>query len=179
MSPATGKPLEAVMNMNLSFNENDRKRIGTVLGTLLADEFALGAQIRSCRWNVTTRSSRRWKRLVASHEEKLDEVLDCVGKRARETKNSRTAALADFFKLTQCEAEPREVPSKAQIAAELLATHEAVLVRLRRNLETCTEVGGAEFFNAMIAKHESMAMELRSLMKELNQDESTERAQRE
>jgi len=149
---------------------NERNGIGTILDALLPDQFALGARMRNCHWNVTCPQSPGLKTLFASHHEVLDEILVDMAERARLTGNSRTAALAEFFRLALSKAQPGGHPQAPQITAELLAGHEAVIYRLRGNLEACADKHGdvniRDFLSGMITKHESMVGDLRAVVEE-------------
>jgi DNA-binding ferritin-like protein (oxidative damage protectant) len=148
-----------------------RNQMTRMLHELLADQFAVSVRMRNCRWNVT--GSQELRRLFASHDELVGEMMDEIGERALATGNKEASALAAFLKLARAKAHPGEFPRASEITSELLVGHEAVVSRLRENLERCTETGGemisGDFLNGIIEKHENMAAELHAVAAEPNQ----------
>ena len=120
--------------------------------------------------------------MFASHDELVGEMMDEIGERALATGNKEASALAAFLKLARAKAHPGEPPRASEITSELLVGHEAVVSRLRENLERCTETGGEmvsrDFLKGMIEKHEKMAAEFLSVAGEPNQRRANGLAQR-
>jgi DNA-binding ferritin-like protein len=117
-----------------------------------------------------------------SHNELLGEMLDEIAGQALAAGKNRTAVLAAFLSSARSKAHPGEPPHAAQITAELLAGHGAVIRRLRENLERCPESRGEmitrDCLNGMIAKHEKMVAELQAVAGEPNQRRANVHAQR-
>ena len=168
------------MRTNIHLSEGERKAVGIMLGALLADQFALGTRMRNCRWNAT--GPQTLQRLFALHDEILSKILDDLSERARVTGNGKAAAVAEFLKLARSKAQPGVHPRAAQITAELLAGHEAVIYRLRDNLALCSpprgDVPTREFLNGLVLRHEKMAGELRALAEQTNQRWANSQANR-
>ncbi len=154
--------------------------MANMLHALLADQFAVSSRMRNCRWNVT--GTQELRRLFASHDEVLGEMMDEIGEWAPATGNNQTAALAAFLSVARAKAHPGEPPRASEIMSELLAGHEAAIWRLRENLERCPEMHGGlitrDFLSGMIEKHENMAAELQAITGEANQRRTNGRAQR-
>ena len=135
-----------------------------MLHALLADQFAVSARMRNCRWNAT--GSQKLRRLFVSHDEAMGEMIDEIGEWALATGNKETSALAAFFGVARAKAHPGEPPRASEITSELLIGHEIIIWRLRENLERCREMQGElitrDFLSRMIEKHERMAAELQA-----------------
>lgn len=152
--------------------------MGNMLHALLADQFAVSARMRNCRWNAT--GSQELRRLFASHDEVLGEMMDEIGQCAPATGNNQTATLAAFLNVARAKAHPGEPPRASEIMSELLAGHEAAIGRLRENLERCLEMRGElitrDFLSAMIEKHQRMATDLQIFTGETHQRRANGRA---
>ena len=159
------------MNARIEERSNtDRKAVGTMFTVLLADQFAIRTRMRNCRWNVPGLPSHALNELFASHAETLDGMLDAMANQARVMGNDRIVALAAFLKLARSKAHPGVHPPASQTTGALLAGHEVVLDQLRAGLEDCTEhsgdVGVVALFKELVEKHENMARDLRTVLKE-------------
>ena len=147
------------------------KEHSATLHELLADQFAVSARMRNCRWNVT--GSQELRKLFASHDDLVGETMDEIGEWALATGNNETSALAAFLNVARAKAQPGQPPRASEITPELLVGHEAVIWRLRENLERCnetsTEMLTRDFLHGMIEKHEKMAAELQAAAGEPNQ----------
>ena len=136
-----------------------------VFHALLNDEFAVGARMRNCRWNHT--GPQELRRLFASHDELVGEMMDDIARLALATGNNQTAALAAFLSMARAKAHPGEPPRASEITSDLLAGHEATILRLRESMERCPgrreSFFSRTFLGEMIEKHERMAAELEAV----------------
>lgn len=158
------------MKLNIELTEKSREGAITMLNTLLADEFVLGAKTRNCHWNVTGPHFHDLHKLFASQYDALDEIMDDVAERARALGGDAVGTLSEFLKLTRLKEQPGKYPNASQMTAELLAGHEAVIQRLRADVVACDkklgDAGTTDFLTGTMGRHEKMAWMLRAVLEE-------------
>ena len=84
------------MSPNIGIAESERKRIVTILNTLLADEYLLYTKTRNYHWNVVGPQFNDLHKFFEGQYGDLNEVIDEVAERARTLGGAAPASLTEF-----------------------------------------------------------------------------------
>ncbi len=135
-----------------------------ILNRLLADEIFLYAKTRDYHWNLAGPQSRNLRELFGSQYEELARVGDSVAERARKAHSSLEEARDHSqFKDTL----EHDLPAEVMIE-NLVVDHEAIIRRLREDIETCADkfhdTDTNNFLTDLMEQHETFAWMLRACL---------------
>lgn len=156
------------MGVNIGISRRNQGEVTRLLNHLLSDEYLLYTKTRNYHWNVTGPNFSELHKFFEEQYEALDDIVDEVAERARAVGGRSFGTLAEFLKETSLREEPRHYPTAGKMLASLLADHEAVILRLRGDLEACAskygDMGTSDFLTGLMERHEKMAWMLRSFL---------------
>ncbi len=154
------------MKTNIGISDKNRKAVAEILSTILSDEYLLYTKTRNFHWNVTGPDFSELHKFFELQYEELDDVVDEVAERARSIGERSLGTMTEFLKKTNLKEAPGIYPEAKKMIAELLADHETVIQKLRKDLVTCVEtyqdIGTSDFLTGLMEKHEKMAWMLRA-----------------
>jgi starvation-inducible DNA-binding protein len=156
------------MQPNIGLSDAGRHGVVKVLNTLLADEYVLYTKTRNYHWNVTGPQFNDLHKFFEAQYEELDAIVDDVAERARAVGGHAVGTLAEFARQTRLEERPGVYPEAPAMLKDLLGDHEALIRRLREDLETAAgkhrDAGTSDFLTGLMEKHEKMAWMLRAFL---------------
>jgi starvation-inducible DNA-binding protein len=98
----------------------------------------------------------------------LNTIVDDVAERARSLGAPAMGTLAEFVQHARLKEHPGHYPEARAMLTNLLADHEAVIQRLRVDLEACADdyhdMGTNDFLTGLMEQHEKMAWMLRAFV---------------
>lgn len=153
-------------NTHIGISAENRQAVATELSKLLADEFLLYTKTRRAHWNVEGPDFFSQHQFFETQYENLDEIMDEVAERIRMLGHYAPATLAAFLELTHLTEQTRAKNDGAGFIHELLADHEAIIIRLRENINRFAneyqDLGTSDFITGLLENHEKMAWMLRA-----------------
>lgn len=153
------------MKIDIGLTDAQREGVCQVLRPLLADEFTLYTKARNYHWNVVGPHFHDLHKLFEEQYEALDEIVDEVAERIRALGGVAPGTLQEFSQAKRLTEEPGVVPSWREMVRNLTADHEAIVRRLRTDIDTVQgkyqDVGTADFLTGLMEKHEKHAWMLR------------------
>ena len=156
------------MKLNIGLSDQDRKGVGDILNTLLADEYVLYTTTRNYHWNVVGPQFHDLHKFFESQYEELNEVVDEVAERVRALGGKALGTVTEFLKHTRQKEHPGQSASSLEMVKILLMGHEAIIQSLRVDLETCADkfhdIGTNDFLTGLMERHEKMAWMLRAML---------------
>jgi starvation-inducible DNA-binding protein len=156
------------MPLNIGLSDAQRQGVIQMLTPLLADEYVLYTKTHNYHWNVVGPQFNDLHDFFEAQYTALNEVADDVAERIRALGHPAIGTLAEFVEHTRLKEHPNHYPEARAMLANLLADHEAVIQRLRVDLETCAEkyhdMGTSDFLTGLMERHEKMAWMLRAFV---------------
>ena len=156
------------MSPHIGLSDAQRQGVIQLLMPLLADEYVLYTKTHSYHWNVVGPQFNDLHDFFQAQYTALNEVADDVAERIRALGQPAIGTLAEFVQHTRLKEHPGHYPGARDMLANLLADHEAMIQRLRVDLETCDEeyhdMGTNDFLTGLMARHEKMAWMLRAFL---------------
>jgi len=156
------------MNPNIGLRGEQREGVVALLNTLLADEYLLYTKTRNYHWNVVGPQFHDLHKFFEEQYNALNEIVDEVAERARALGGKALGTMAEFLKHSRLNEQVAHYPDARDMIANLLADHEAIIQRLRVDLETCSEtyhdMGTNDFLTGLMEQHEKMAWMLRAYL---------------
>lgn len=155
------------MEPNIGISPENSKNIVGILNNLLSDEYVLYTKIRNYHWNVTGIQFNDLHKFFESQYEEIDGIIDEVAERSRSLGGKSIATLEEFLKNTRLKEQADTYPEAKTMLRNLLDDHESVIQNLRKDLETCTQLGDAgtsDFLTGLMEQHEKMAWMLRAFL---------------
>ena len=156
------------MKPNIGITNKNSKCVIEILNQLLSDEYVLYTKTRNYHWNVTGKNFQELHKFFEAQYEELDTIVDEVAERSRSLGGPSLGTLKEFLKETQLKEFPGDYPESRRMLANLLPDHEAVIHRLRKSLELCSDkygdMGTSDFLTGLMEQHEKMAWMLRSFL---------------
>src|SRR2546427_645381 len=156
------------MNPNLGINDKDRAGVVKILNALLADEYVLYTKTRNYHWNVVGPQFNDLHKFFEAQYGELNETVDDVAERARALGGHAFGTLAEFARYARLKERAGVYPDAAGMLKDLLGDHEAMIRRLREDLETAAathgDAGTSDFLTGLMEKHEKMAWMLRAFV---------------
>jgi starvation-inducible DNA-binding protein len=154
------------MKPNLGLTDSQRAGAVALLQPLLADEYVLYTKTRNYHWNVTGPHFNHLHKFFESQYEALDARIDEIAEFIRALGEKSPGSLAQFLRDTRLPEAGPEPISAAQMIAALLADHEAIIARLRQDVDTAGNqyhaADVADFLTGLLEEHAKMAWMLRS-----------------
>lgn len=153
------------MEANIGLSAKTRKEVAQILNELLADEFVIYVKTLKFHWNVYGIVFHDFHALFKEQYEQMLDISDDVAERVRALGHDSFGTMAEYLKHTRLKEEPGKVPDALGMIKMLLADHEAVIREIRKDVETCEELGDAgtsNFLQDLMEKHEKIAWMLRA-----------------
>ncbi len=153
------------MKLNIGITEKDLKSTNKLLGTILADEMTLYIKTRKAHWNVSGESFMELHKLFEGQYKQLEESIDEVAERIGKLGEKTIGTMEEFMSQTSLKEHPGKYVSSKEVIAELLDDHEAIIVRLRKDIDESADknndAGTADFLTGLMEQHETIAWVLR------------------
>ncbi len=153
------------MKPNIGITKKDLKNTSAMLAVVLSNEMTLYVKTRKAHWNVTGESFMELHKLYENHYKQLEEAIDEIAERIGKLGEKTIGTMQEFSKLATIKECPGKYSSSKDMLKELLKDHEAVIIQLRKDVETCTEkykdAGTADFLTGLMEQHETTAWILR------------------
>jgi starvation-inducible DNA-binding protein len=153
------------MKPNIGLSEKNLKTITSMLSSVLADAMVLYVKTRKFHWNVSGESFMELHKLFETQYKKLESAIDEIAERINKLGSKTIGTMQEFTSLASLKEAPGKYPSQTEMIKELLKDHEAVIVALRKNIDTCDEelkdAGTADFLVDLLKEHETIAWTLR------------------
>ena len=153
------------MKPKIGIPEATLTKITDMLSAVLADAVVLYTKTRKFHWNVTGESFMELHKLFEGQYNKLEEAIDAIAERINKLGTKTPGTMKEFIEMASLKESPGKYPSQKEMIKELLTDHEAVVVQLRKNIDTCAEkykdAGTADFLTGLMEEHETIAWTLR------------------
>jgi len=156
------------MNPNLGMSDGSRQNVVTILNDVLADEYVLYTKTRNYHWNVVGPQFNDLHKFFEAQYSELNDIVDDVAERARALGGRALGTLAEFSQHARLKEQPGTYPDATGMLRDLLGDHEAVIRRLREDLEVVMDkhrdAGTNDFLTGLMEQHEKMAWMLRAFL---------------
>ena len=157
------------MKANIGLNDKQRAGVVALLAGTLADLAVLSTKTRNYHWNVTGPHFNDLHKFFEAQYEAIEAKIDEVAEFIRFFGEKAPGSLAGFLALTRLkEAKATDTPGAEKMIRNLLEDHEAIIQRLRKDIDTAGEkhqaADVADFFTTMLEEHEKTAWMLRSML---------------
>ena len=157
------------MDAKIGIKKENLKAVSEILGKSLADEFLLYTKTRNAHWNIEGPDFHAMHKFFEDQYEQLDETMDDIAERIRALGHYAPATLASFLSLTHLSEKSRGKNDSQGFIKELLSDHEAIIIRLRENINKIgndyQDLGTSDFITGLMEIHEKMAWMLRAHLK--------------
>ena len=153
------------MEANIGISAKNRKEVAKILNALLSDEYLLYTKTLKYHWNVQGIVFHDFHALFKEQYEQLLELADEIAERARALGEPAFGSMAEFLKHTHLKEEPGKIPDALGMIKQLLEDHETIIRQMRKDLETCADLGDMgtnNFLTDKMEKHEKIAWMLRA-----------------
>jgi starvation-inducible DNA-binding protein len=156
------------MTPNLGLTAPQRSGAVALLKPLLADEYVLYTKTRNYHWNVTGPHFNDLHKFFEAQYNALDEKIDEIAEFIRSHGEKSPGSLAQFLGATRLKEADAEPMGATPMVQDLLASHEAVIVQLRKDIDAAGDQfhasDVADFLTGLLEDHEKMAWMLRSIL---------------
>ncbi len=153
------------METNIGISAKNREAVAKLLNNLLADEYVLYTKSLKFHWNVYGIVFHDFHALFKEQYEALLDTADEVAERVRALGHDSFGTLAEFSKHTRLKESPGKIPDALGMIKQLLEDHETITRQIRKDLETCAELGDMgtnNFLTEILERHEKFAWMLRA-----------------
>ena len=152
--------------MNIGIEDKNSTQVVKILSRVLADEYVLYTKTRGYHWNVTGMQFVELHKFFESQYTALEEVIDEVAERARTIGGHALGSLQEMLDQKTLEEDTTKGSDAAHMVRSLLADHEHIIKKLRKDLKACDEkyndMGTSDYLTGLMEAHEKMAWMLRS-----------------
>jgi starvation-inducible DNA-binding protein len=153
------------MKPHIGLTDKNLKSSITLLSAVLSDAMTLYVKTRKFHWNVSGESFMEIHKLFENQYKQLEVSIDEIAERINKLGGKTIGTMAEFTELARLKESPNKYPSQKEMLKELLDDHEAVIVQLRKDIDTAEEenedVGTADFLTGLLQEHETIAWILR------------------
>ena len=153
------------MKTKIGITEKNLHKSNAILTTILSDEMILYVKTRKFHWNVAGESFMELHKLFQSQYTELEEIIDQVAERIGKLGGKTIGTMQEFLKHTSLKEHSGKYESSKEMLKELLSDHEAVIVKLRKDIDESGEknkdAGTADFITGLMEQHETTAWILR------------------
>jgi starvation-inducible DNA-binding protein len=157
------------MKTEIGIKPANSAEVAQSLNGLLADEHVLYIKTRNAHWNVEGPDFLTIHRFFEEQYKEIESIIDEIAERIRTIGHYAEATLAGFLKETHLTEQTREKNNSSGFMKSLLDDHQAIIIRLRENIDRYDEewkdVGSSDFITGLLKTHEKMAWMLRSHLK--------------
>lgn len=154
------------MKTEIGITNKNTQAVAKELGKILADEYVLYTKTRNAHWNVTGSDFYDKHKFFETQFQQLAEFVDSVAERIRTIGHFAPATLKSFLELTQLTEKTSEKNDSQGFIKELVADHEAIIMKLRENInrfaDEFKDIGSSDFITGLMQSHEKMAWFLRT-----------------
>jgi len=154
------------MKTEIGITNKNTQAVAKELGKILADEYVLYTKTRNAHWNVTGPDFYDKHKFFETQFQQLAEFVDSVAERIRTIGHFAPATLKSFLELTQLTEKTSEKNDSQGFIKELVADHEAIIMKLRENInrfaDEFKDIGSSDFITGLMQSHEKMAWFLRT-----------------
>lgn len=154
------------MKTQIGITKINREAVANVLAKVLADETVLYIKTKNAHWNMEGPDFYDKHKFFEVQFEQLDGITDNIAERIRSLGHYAPATLKSYLELTQLTEKTREKNDSNALIKELLADHEAIIIKLRENIHPFAnkfkDLGSSDFITGLTEEHEKMAWFLRS-----------------
>lgn len=147
--------------MKLGLTEDDIKKSVNMLSIALADEMTLYVKTRKFHWNVSGQSFMELHKLFEAQYTQLEVIIDELAERVNKLGSHTIGTMKEFGEVTRIKEAPGKYPTQKDMLKELLSDHEMMIVELRKDIDTDSDVGTTDYFTKLIQDHETIAWILR------------------
>jgi len=157
------------MEPNIGIKKENLAAVSNELAKILSDEFVLYTKSRKAHWNVEGPDFYDKHKFFEEQYEQLDEIVDDVAERIRSLGHYAPGSLKAFLSLTKLNEDTQHGNNGSDFIKELLADHEALIYRLREQINRFAnefnDLGTSDFITGIMEIHEKMAWMLRGHLK--------------
>ena len=153
------------MEANIGITSKNRKEVAKILNMLLSDEYLLYTKTLKFHWNVQGIVFHDFHALFKEQYEALLEIVDEIAERARALDEFSFGTMTEFLKHTRLKEEPGKLPDAVGMIKKLLEDHEFIIRQMRKDIETCQQLGDMgtnNFLTDLMERHEKTAWMLRA-----------------
>jgi starvation-inducible DNA-binding protein len=153
--------------INIGISKESIEKIVNLLNADLSDEYVLLTKTKNYHWNVVDPRFNDLHKFLDEQYEKLAELVDDLAERIRSIGGKSIGTLKEFIEQTRLSEQPKEYPEANKMLENLLLDHESIIRQLRKDLETCEQLGDIgtnDFLTGVMEEHEKMAWMLRSFL---------------
>lgn len=156
------------MKLDIRLSDRQREAVVQILNAVLSDEYVLLTKTKNYHWNVVGPGFSELHKFFEGQYDELNDIVDETAERARSLGGRAVGTLVEILKHTGLKEHPGDNPEARVMIANLLADHEAMIRRLRVDLQSCAEkhhdMGTSDFLTGLMEKHEKMAWMLRAFL---------------
>lgn len=153
---------------NLGVAEDNRLEVLRILRTAQADETILAAKMRGFGWNVVGPQYRELHALFLRQYAELNEWIAAAAEGVRVRGGLALTSLTECVQFARLSEAAGRQPAAKDMAAALLADHEALVRSLRQDAADCAaahlDAGAAAFLTDLTEKHSRTAWGLRAFL---------------
>ena len=153
------------MKPEIGISAKNLDSVVNLLSVGLANSMTLYIKTRKFHWNVSGNSFMELHKLFENQYKQLEESIDEIAERIGKLGAKTIGTMKEFSELKTLQESPNKYPTQNEMIKELLKDHEAVIIKLREDIDLCTEtykdVGTADFLTGLIQDHETIAWTLR------------------
>ena len=153
------------MKPEIGISAKNLDNVVKLLSVGLSNSMTLYIKTRKFHWNVSGQSFMELHKLFEKQYKVLEEAIDEIAERIGKLGAKTIGTMEEFSKLKTLKESPDKYPTQNEMIKELLKDHEAIIVKLREDIDLCTEkykdAGTADFLTGLIQDHETIAWTLR------------------
>ena len=151
--------------INIGISKKNSHEIAKLLNHLLANEYILYTKTWKFHWNIKGKHFGALHMFFDMQREQLGTIVDEVAERVRIFDVDAAGTLTEFLEKTELPEHPGKNPEDLRMIALLLADHEELIKKIRRDCDYIMQLGDAgtnNFLCDLLEKHEKMAWMLRA-----------------
>ena len=154
------------IELHTGLDEAGRKKVADQLSGVLADSYLLMLKTHYYHWNVKGTLFKSVHDLTEQQYTELFEAIDDIAERIRALGFEAPGTFSAFQKISNVN-EAKGGLSDLEMAADLLETHESLILKLRETLNTADDISDEVTVDMMVGRltiHEKSAWMLRSFI---------------
>lgn len=152
--------------LHTGLSEENRNAVADKLKVNLADSYLLMLKTHYYHWNVKGTLFKALHDLTEEQYTEIFEAIDDLAERIRALGHEAPGTFSEYLKVSDVQ-EARRGLTDLEMAADLLETHENIILKLRDTLRTSDEVEDEVTVDMMVGRlstHEKDAWMLRSIL---------------
>lgn len=152
--------------METQIIETGKKAVSRILATIVTDETMLYIKTKNASWNISRAGFYEIPKFYEIQMGQLDEMIDNVAEQIQSLGHYAPATLKSFLVLRHHTEMTREENDSSGFINGLIADHQVIVVKLRKNILPFTnefhDVGSRDFIIRLLKIHKNMARFLRT-----------------